>query len=254
MAGFIADRVCETSTTTGTGTFTLSGAVAGFQTFNHAGAGSSPNFYYLIEAVDGNGNPTGDWEVGQGNLPTSTTLARTMIIASSNNGSAVSFASGPKRVHLSAPAQQIGFLGGQYGLTTNIANHDWTTAGAIGWDNRIFDNEPITGFHSTITNNSRITIPTGYQGSFVRLRAQVALNSLTANDWVSMQFRYNGGSGAFYGQMHHSTGQVNPVYQLQSALIQVSDADYFELFLQTATDTSVTMLSGSSWFEIEVLQ
>jgi hypothetical protein len=47
MALIIADRVKETATTTGTGTFTLGGAVTGFRTFN-AGIGTGNTTYYCI--------------------------------------------------------------------------------------------------------------------------------------------------------------------------------------------------------------
>jgi hypothetical protein len=41
MALVVKDRVNETSTTTGTGTFTLAGAVTGFQTFAAIGDGNT---------------------------------------------------------------------------------------------------------------------------------------------------------------------------------------------------------------------
>ena len=58
MALVVADRVKESTTTTGTGTVNLAGAETGFQTFV-AGIGNSNTTYYAI--VDGN---TGDFEVG----------------------------------------------------------------------------------------------------------------------------------------------------------------------------------------------
>jgi hypothetical protein len=47
MALVVNDRVRETSTTTGTGTFTLSGAVLGFETFSNA-IGNTNTTYYAI--------------------------------------------------------------------------------------------------------------------------------------------------------------------------------------------------------------
>ena len=47
MALVLNDRVKETSTTTGTGAFTLAGAVTGFETFS-AGIGNSNTTYYGI--------------------------------------------------------------------------------------------------------------------------------------------------------------------------------------------------------------
>lgn len=92
-----ADRVKETSTTTGTGTYTLGGAVAGFQSFS-AGVGANNTCHYV--ATDGSG-----WEVGVGTVNSlGTTLARTRIIASSNAGAAVSWAAGTRRLFVAPVA------------------------------------------------------------------------------------------------------------------------------------------------------
>lgn len=94
-----ADRVAETTTTTGTGSLTLAGALTGYRTFN-AAFGVTPGLLpVLIEAVDASGNPTGDWECSLCELTDATTLARRFLVSSST-GSAVSFAAGTKRVYL----------------------------------------------------------------------------------------------------------------------------------------------------------
>jgi hypothetical protein len=97
MTLVVADRIQQTTTTTGTGTLTLAGSVAGFRAFSVIGDGNS--CYYVID--DGAGN----WEVGVGTYTLSgTTLTRTTVLASSNGGSLVSFASGTKNVWVDAPA------------------------------------------------------------------------------------------------------------------------------------------------------
>jgi hypothetical protein len=96
MALVLADRVQETTTTTGTGTVTLAGAVSGFQSFSAIGDGNST--YYTIT----NGT---DWEVGIGTYTSSgTTLSRTTVLSSSNSGSLVSFSAGSKNVFVTYPA------------------------------------------------------------------------------------------------------------------------------------------------------
>lgn len=81
-----ADRVQETSTTTGTGTLTLAGAVSGYQAFSSAFV-TGQTVYYAIS--DGGGN----WEVGRGIYTTSgTTLTRDQVFSSSNANALVSFA------------------------------------------------------------------------------------------------------------------------------------------------------------------
>jgi hypothetical protein len=94
-----ADRVAETSTTTGTGALTLAGAVTGFQRFS-AVCSVNDTVIFAIEAVDGSGVPTGDWEVGVGTYSALNTLTRTTVIKSSNSNAAVSFAAGTKNVFL----------------------------------------------------------------------------------------------------------------------------------------------------------
>lgn len=102
MAILFKDRVKDTSTTTGTGDFTLAGsAPSGFITFNTAyGTGSGNQFYYVID----NGS---EWEVGISYLSASTTLERggnQTVLASTNAGAAVSFSSGTKQVYSDVPA------------------------------------------------------------------------------------------------------------------------------------------------------
>ena len=103
MALIIADRVKETSTTTGTGTYTLAGAVTGFETFGSIGDGNTT--YY--GCTDGAGN----FEVGVGTYASSgTTLARTSILQSSNSDSAVNWSAGTKTLFCTMPAQKVRVL------------------------------------------------------------------------------------------------------------------------------------------------
>ena len=100
MAFVIADRVRESSTTTGTGSIALGGAVTGYQTFD-AVLDSGDTTYYTI-ADQGGAN----WEVGIGTFTSPSTLARTTILSSSNGGSIVTFTAGTKDVFISLPASK----------------------------------------------------------------------------------------------------------------------------------------------------
>jgi hypothetical protein len=99
MALVLADRVQENTTTTGTGTLTLDGAVFGFQSFAVIGNGNT--CYYTI--VDG-----GAWEVGIGTYSTTgPSLARTTILSNSNgNTSPITLAAGTKNVFVTYPAEK----------------------------------------------------------------------------------------------------------------------------------------------------
>ena len=105
MALVINDRVKETSTTTGTGTLNLSGAVTGFETFV-AGVGDGNTTYYAIVNRDAD-----EWEVGLGTVTDASTdtLARTTVITSSNSDSATDFSAGTKDVFVTLPASKAVF-------------------------------------------------------------------------------------------------------------------------------------------------
>jgi hypothetical protein len=100
MALVLADRVRETTTTAGTGTVTLGGAVLGFQSFAAIGNGNVT--YYTIA-----GQGTSEWEVGIGTYTSSgTTLSRDTVLSSSNGGSLVTFSAGTKDVFVVYPSER----------------------------------------------------------------------------------------------------------------------------------------------------
>jgi hypothetical protein len=103
MALVLKDRVKETSTTAGTGTLTLAGAVAGFQSFAAVGNGNT-TYYAISDSI------TGAWEVGIGTYTSSgTTLSRTTVLSSSNGGSLVNFAANAKDVFVTYPSSRSAY-------------------------------------------------------------------------------------------------------------------------------------------------
>jgi hypothetical protein len=121
MALVLKDRVRETSTTTGTGTFTLAGAVAGFQSFSAIGTGNTT--YYTIAT-------SSDWEVGIGTWTSPNQLSRGTILASTNGGSAVDFGSGTKDVFATFPAEGFAVAPPIGGTTPNTITGTTVTANA----------------------------------------------------------------------------------------------------------------------------
>lgn len=101
------DRVKETATTTGTGDFTLAGAATGFRTFASV-LSTNDTCYYCIALQGGS-----EWEVGLGTYSGTNTLTRTIVLSSSNSGSAVNFSSGTKDVFLTVAAEQFSTVTGQ---------------------------------------------------------------------------------------------------------------------------------------------
>lgn len=98
MALIIKDRVKETTTTTGTGTIALAGAVGGFQAFSVIG-NANTTYYTITESS------TNAWEVGIGTYTLAgTTLSRDTVLASSNGGTQITLAVGSKDVFITLPA------------------------------------------------------------------------------------------------------------------------------------------------------
>ena len=131
MALVLADRVLETTVVAGTGDASLGGAVLGYQPFSVIGGGNTT--YYTIVAIDDNGAPTGDWEVGIGTYVTSgNKLQRDTVLSSSNGGAKVYFASGTKQIFLDLPSEEVLLSAGDVNgpasaVSSNFALFDGTT-------------------------------------------------------------------------------------------------------------------------------
>jgi hypothetical protein len=97
------DRVYETSTSTGTGNFTLAGAEAGYVTFTSA-FGTSAAYYVIVNRA-----VPSEWEIGSFTV-SGTTLARVagnVLAGSGGTGVLVNFSSGIKDVYNSPPASRM---------------------------------------------------------------------------------------------------------------------------------------------------
>ena len=116
MALVLADRVRETTTTTGTGSVTLGGAYTGFQTFSAAIGNTNTTYYTIANVV------SGEWEVGIGTYGSAgNTLSRDTVLSSSNSGSLVSFGSGTKDVFVTQPAERAVYVVGSNVVAENSA-------------------------------------------------------------------------------------------------------------------------------------
>jgi hypothetical protein len=99
MPLIVADRVQETTNTTGTGAYTLGGAIAGFQTFAAAVSNTDTVYYSVTDDVN--------FEVGLGTYASSGgTITRTTVFASSNSDAAVNWSVGTKNIFLTYPADK----------------------------------------------------------------------------------------------------------------------------------------------------
>ena len=144
MAFVLADRVKETTTSTGTTAVTLLGAATGFQSFS--AIGNANTTYYTIQG-------TTEWEVGIGTYTSSgTSLSRDTVLASSNSGSLVNFSAGTKDVWCDYPAKRA-VIGGE-GYIENAGTVNTSSTVNTG-------NNAISGGPVTIASGAVVTVPSG---------------------------------------------------------------------------------------------
>jgi len=178
MALVLADRVRETTTTTGTGTISLGGPVSGFQGFSTAIGNANTTYYTIADAA------TGAWEVGLGTYTSSgSTLARTTILSSSNAGAAVNFAAGTKDVFVTQPAERALYLNGA-GTGVDAGAAAFTSNGV-----------PYANSTSTLTTGSALTfdgttLTSGSSGTATKLVLQ-------GGNQTSMSIKSSTGTSGF---------------------------------------------------------
>lgn len=143
MAFVLADRVNETTTTAGTGTVTLAGAVTGYQSFS--AIGNANTTYYTIAHQSAS-----EWEVGIGTYTSAgTTLSRDTVLASSSGGAKVSFSAGTKNVFCDYPAYEANKPIDENFI--NITTNYTVTSGKNG-----FSVGPVT-----VASGVAVTVPAG---------------------------------------------------------------------------------------------
>lgn len=167
----IADRIFETSTTTGTGNLTMGGAVSGFQGFSVIGTGIKTPYY--IDDADNTGIAQ-NWEAGIGTVTVSggiTTLSRDTVLASSNSNIVVNFGVGTKNVRGGIPAAMLPVVDESLNSTRQSAiNTTGSTANAIaialGYTPLAYTDGMEVDFKVPITNTTAgVTLNVGGKGA-----------------------------------------------------------------------------------------
>lgn len=121
------DRILQTTTATGTGSIPVASLapVVGYQTFASRFAEDADTIHYAIVAVDENGVPTGEWEIGAG-LLSGGELLRDSVSASSNADALVDFGAGTKQVFGALSVQAVSVLASEVAsvqIVNSLDNH-----------------------------------------------------------------------------------------------------------------------------------
>lgn len=188
MALVLADRVKETTTSTGTTAITLAGAATGYQTFSSTIGDNNTTYYTIADQTGAN------WEVGIGTYTTSgNTLSRDTVLSSSNAGSLVDFTAGVKDVFVSYPAERALYSGGDIGTPasgtlTNCTGYTYANlSGTVPtW------NQNTTGTAANVTE--LVAVANG--GTGTATPALVAGTNVTiTGTWPNQTIAASGGGG-----------------------------------------------------------
>ena len=265
----LADRVQETTTTGGTGTITLAGAVTGYRTFN-ATFTNGDVVYYTID--DGLGN----WEVGYGTVGTGT-LTRSTVLDSSNSGSLVNFAAGTaKRVFNTAPAVSIfntstgGTVNGPITVTgtttlaTSLTGLLKGTSGVVSTATSGTDYAPATsgtsilkgngsgGFSSAVANTDYLAVNNPIATGVLKLNG-------SSSGYVGLQGAAAAGSTTYTlpsadgsnGQVLSTNGTGTLSWTTAATTITISNdtstaTNVYPAFLSATTGTASTLYTGNA--------
>ena len=214
MALVLNDRVLESSTTTGTGPFTLNGAASSFQSFA-AGVGANNTTYYAIANT-----AASEWEVGLGTLDaTGAILTRTTVYKSSNSNNAVTFSAGTKNVFCTYPSTKSVNYAADNSLS--LAGNFTSTAGT----------NTLTG--ATITNTGNTT----YSGTGLRVLGDFS-NATVTSRLAFQTSTTNGATGAYF--LPNGTSTASSIQATNNS----DPTNASKILIATNGATDVQLVSG----------
>jgi len=183
MALVVADRVKETTTSTGTGAISLGGAEPNFRTFSSVLSDADTTYYAIID------DSNLAFEVGLGTYASSgNTITRTTVLASSNSNNAVNFSAGTKDVFITYPADKSV----NRDASGNVSVSGGVTATSF--------TGPVTATQVDLTGQGDLRLQDASGGQYVALQAPATVGSsftftLPSADGSANQILKTDGSG-----------------------------------------------------------
>jgi len=137
-----------------------------------------------------------------------------------------------------------GFVGCRVYNTTNqnLTNNVYT---AINFNSENFDTD---SFHSTVTNTSRITIPSG-KGGYYQFRGAIYFSTGSASGVKGVVLQKNGGTALFSMDI---SGQSTQTLQ-SSSIVNLVATDYVELLIYQNSGSTLAAYGSSDYTFIDVV-
>ena len=221
MAHKVIDRCKETTSTTGTGNLTLTGAVAGFVSVANSTTGLTSNgdtSWFCAEAGS-------QWEIFLGTRVSATELARTTVLSSSNAGAAVSFTAAPTVFSTVPAAALIAAAAPAFSAYLTTTNQTVTSGveAKVTLNAELFDTAGC--FDSTTNYRFTPNVAGYYAVSFA-----VNMGVTAANMSGSLAYIKKNGAVAAYGNFAAGDGNLNSLVAGQKLIYMDGVSDYIELF------------------------
>lgn len=235
MAHKVIDRCKETTSTTGTGTLTLTGASVGCVSVASQLTANGDTSWFCAE----NG---AEWECFLGTRVDATHLARTAVISSSNSGAAVSFTVAPT-VFSTVPGAKMAPLAGPavsaYRATSNQSLSSGVFA-KVQLNAELFDDQSC--FDSATNYRWAPTVPGDYLVSFsVNIGATSGLINV-------MGAIYLNGAAAAYGTFTAPAGATEGVSSGVKLIRMNGTTDYLELYAYGSGTTVVVKFGAPNTY------
>jgi hypothetical protein len=252
MAFITADRVKDTSTTTGTGNITVSGSAPfGYRTFSTV-LSVSDTFYYCIQ-----GQGTSEWEVGLGTYVSSNQFARTTVLSSSASNSAVSFSSGTKNVFITLAADKTLQIGPSssvtvptvIGGTTASSSLTLQSTSGVGTSDSILFKVGNNGATTAMTVDTSGNVGIGTSSPSTKLNVVSAINGgIAVTDGTVNTIIYSSTSGI--SSIGTTTNHAVQLYSNNAARVTINTSG--NVGIGTASPTNkLETIGGNTKFSLE---
>jgi hypothetical protein len=131
------------------------------------------------------------------------------------------------------------FSGARVGKSVDQTAANYTAGAKIAFDQEDFD---VGSWHDNVTNNTRLTVPSGV--AYAEFFLVLSIDLLTATDLLDCAL-YKNGALYQYFISRYSRNNTFTAIAFASGVLAVSPGDYFETFLQVNADTSITLYAST---------